>query len=114
MTDLPLPNVPQVTVDEVKRVVDEHDDVILLDVRSEQEYAQGKIEGSINVPIDELAQKVPTSIPDKDAKIYVYCLRDARSARATDTMIRMGYTQVFDMQDGLLAWRVKDYPLVFS
>ena len=54
---------------------------VLLDVRTRQEYAQGHLPGSRNVPLDELEQ---AELPDRDAPLFVYCLSGGRSARAAD------------------------------
>lgn len=103
---------PQITADEVYKAVREKADVILLDVRTPGEYGKGKIEGSINIPIDTIAEQVATIIPDKNKTIYVYCLSGSRSSVAVETMVQLGYTKVFSMTSGLLMWRSKKYQLV--
>jgi rhodanese-related sulfurtransferase len=104
--------VPQVTPDEVKKSIDAKDGTILLDVRTPGEVAKGKLEGSINIPLDRVACDIVMSTPDKNKKIFVYCLSGSRSVHAVDTMLKLGYTKVFNMTQGLLAWRVKGYPVV--
>lgn len=66
---------------------------ILLDVRSRQEYQERHIEGSINIPLDELGQ-ISTKIPDKTTPLFVYCLSGSRSARAEQSLKKAGYQQV--------------------
>lgn len=112
MDDFSEPKVPQVTADEVKKAIDGKQTCVLLDVRTPGEYARGKIEGSINLPVDKVDSDILTVIPDKSAKIYVYCLSGSRSIYAVDTMVNLGYTNVFDMAHGLLAWRAKYFPVV--
>ena len=105
------PKVPQITPDEVKKSLDTKEKIILLDVRTTSEYSKGKIESSINLPLDQVSQKITNVIPDKDKKIYVYCLSGARSISAVDSMTKLGYKNVFNMSNGLLAWRAKSYPV---
>ncbi len=112
MFDNTGPTVPRVSADDVKSAVDTGKNFILLDVRTVGEYSRGKIAASINLPVDEVASKIGSVIPDKNAVIYVYCLSGSRSIYAVDTMIKLGYKQVYDMANGLLAWRVKGYPTV--
>jgi rhodanese-related sulfurtransferase len=106
------PELPQVTAEDVKKALDEKEQCILLDVRTPAEYQRGKIEGSINVPVDMVEDEILSVIPDKSAKIYVYCLSGSRSIAAVFAMIKLGYTNVFDMSHGLLAWRAKYFPVV--
>lgn len=101
--------IPEVTVEEVKRAMDANESFILLDVRTTGEFVRGSLKGSINVPVDEVEQKILTVIPDLHAKVYVYCLSGSRSMYAVGEMLKLGYTQVFDVSHGLLAWRVKGY-----
>jgi rhodanese-related sulfurtransferase len=106
------PKVPQVTVEEVKNAIDAKENVVLLDVRTTGEYAQGKIKNSLNIPLDQVGKSVEKHIPNKEKKIYVYCLSGARSSSAVGIMIGLGYTNVSTMASGMLAWRAKGYPVV--
>lgn len=60
---------------------------VLLDVRSEEEYKQGHLEGSVNLPIN----RIPTIDLSKDTPIFVYCLSGARSKRAEKFLQKNGY-----------------------
>lgn len=101
--------VPQIDAAEVKKVVDAKGDVVLLDVRTPQEFAKGNIAGSINLPVDEVDRRVEALLPDKNKSIYVYCLSGSRSVHAVAAMVKLGYTQVYDMKSGLLSWRAKGF-----
>lgn len=105
------PNVPQITADELKQALDKNQDVLLLDVRTPGEFANNRIKGAINVPVDQIEDKILSVIPDKKKKIYVYCLSASRSVNAVDGMKKLGYTDVYNLTSGLLAWRAKQYPL---
>ena len=70
--------------------------VILIDARTQAEFDQGHIEGAILLPEYEVAQKAEQLIPDKDAKILVYCRTGRRSAIAAKEFIKLGYTDVSD------------------
>ncbi len=104
-----FPNLPNISAEKVKMAIDAKTDVLLLDVRTTSEYARGKIAGAINVPVDEVANKIASVLPDKTKTIYVYCLSGSRSVFAVDAMLKLGYKNVFNMTSGLLAWRVKGY-----
>lgn len=106
--------IPQITADEVKKAIDEKADVIILDVRTPGEFDRENISGSINLPVDDIAEKILVSVPDKNKVIYVYCLSGSRSDFAVNTMRQLGYSNVFSMTSGLLVWRSKRYPLSTS
>ena len=104
-------SVPQITADEVYKTIQNNSGVVLLDVRTPGEFAKGAIEGSVNIPVDELFSRVTTEFPDKNKTIYLYCLSGSRSDYAAALLMQNGYTAVFSMTSGLLMWRSKKYPL---
>ena len=81
------------------------EDAVLLDVRTVDEYRQGHIDGSLNIPLQNI-QAVKNNIPDLDKPIYVHCLSGARSAQATSVLKSMGYTNVTDI-GGINSYRGK-------
>lgn len=112
MNDFSDPLAPQISAEEVKKSLDEGEKVILLDVRTAGEYAKYKIGGSLNLPVDEVSGKIAALLPDKEAKIYVYCLSGSRSVIAVMVLKNLGYKNVFNLTSGLLAWRAKGFPVV--
>lgn len=111
MSDFQVLKVPEVSAEEVKKAIDKKQKFIILDVRTPQEYEKGHLQESILLPLDTVSEKATALIPDKTQKIYVYCLSGSRSAQAVKTMMSLGYTNVYSMSHGLLAWRSKQYPL---
>lgn len=80
-------------------------DAVLLDVRTVEEYQQGHIEGSKNIPLQNI-QYVKDSISAMDKPIYVHCLSGSRSAQAVSVLKSMGYTDVTNI-GGINAYRGK-------
>lgn len=66
---------------------------VLLDVRTPEEYAQGSIPHSRNVPLHQLG-RIAAELPSRDTPIFAYCLSGARSAQAVSRLKAMGYTDV--------------------
>ena len=66
---------------------------VLLDVRTPQEYAQGRIPGSRNVALQNL-NSIPDKIANHDTPIFTYCQSGARSGQAASALKSMGYTDV--------------------
>ena len=78
---------------------------VLLDVRTPQEYGEGHIPESINVPLQTL-DKVRSVVENKDAELFVYCYSGARSRQATAMLQHMGYTNVQNI-GGIAAYHGK-------
>jgi rhodanese-related sulfurtransferase len=97
-----LPEARLITPEEAKAMMDEGG-VIVVDVRSGQEYAGGHIEGAISIPLEEIAAKAAELLPDKDAVILVYCRSGMRSHAAAEALADMGYTLVYDF-GGIQSW----------
>lgn len=74
----------------------------LVDVRTEEEYREGHIPGSVNLPLNRITD-IPRLVPDKDARVFVYCLSGGRSQVACAQLIRLGYTNVTNI-GGISQW----------
>ena len=79
---------------EDKIAIDEKTAVI--DVRTEQEYKAGHLINSINIPHEEIKDKITEHVHDKNQKIIVYCRSGRRSGIAKKTLDEMGYTNVIN------------------
>jgi rhodanese-related sulfurtransferase len=101
----------EVSIAEVKKMIDNKEDVILLDVRDKEEYETGHIPGAINISRGTLELKSHLIIPDKTKKIIVYCGLDLRSPLATKSLNDFGYKKAINMIGGLKAWKEAGYPV---
>jgi len=77
-----------------------NNNAVIIDVRTGAEYASGYIDGAINVPVENIS----TISYDKDTVIIVYCASGMRSANAAKTLIDLGYTNVYNLDGGLINW----------
>ena len=82
--------------EEAKARMEANPDLILLDVRTQEEYDDGHIPGAVCLPSDMIEEGLPFSF-DKDAEILLYCHSDKRSAEAASRLRAMGYTNVSDI-----------------
>ena len=78
-----------------KGVTDYHNTsgAVLLDVRTPQEYREGHIPGSKNVPLQQL-DKISSVADNKDIPLFVYCYSGGRSRQAASMLQHMGYTNI--------------------
>ncbi|MFA5007039.1 MAG: rhodanese-like domain-containing protein [Candidatus Izemoplasmatales bacterium] len=77
--------------------------VVLVDVRTPEEYAAGHIPGALLIPLSDLEDDAAAMLPDKDAEIIVYCRSGNRSAQAADLLDGLGYARIYDM-GGIIDW----------
>lgn len=112
MVDNAKASVPKVSTADVKAAIDKKEKSIILDVRDGEEYSAGHLPGALNISRGTLELHVFGKIPDRDAKIYVYCKATARSALATKTLQELGYTNAFLMDAAFEDWIRAGYPVV--
>lgn len=79
------------------------DPYTLVDVRTQAEFDEGHIEGALLLPNDQLETLAAEQLPDKDAVILVYCRSGNRSAAASELLVELGYTNVYDF-GGIMDW----------
>ena len=97
--------IPEMTVQEVnERMQAGGDDFVLLDVRGEDEWELGHLDGAVHVPRGRLEEKVEESLPDKSKEVIVYCAGGVRSLLAGETLKDLGYDQVISMDGGYGDW----------
>ena len=93
----------KINASDAREMINEDSDIIILDVRTEEEYNSGHIEGAVLLPNNEIEEKAEELLRDKSANILVYCRSGNRSASASQDLIKLGYTNVYDF-GGILDW----------
>ena len=88
-----------ITIEELKNKIAQG--AILLDVRSNQEYNEGHLQGAINIPDYELRNRVERELPKKNQLVVIYCQYGGRSRNAYNMMKKMGYTNIYNLSGGL-------------
>ena len=94
----------QISQEEAKKIMDEETDYVIIDARTEEEFAEGHIEGAILIPEYEIADRAEDEIPDKDALILVYCRSGRRSKIASEELVKLGYANVKEF-GGIIDWK---------
>lgn len=93
----------KISPEDVKKLMDNGDDIIIVDVRTAEEYNSAYIGGAINIPVETITETKPAKLPDLDADIIVYCRTGVRSETAAKKLLALGYTSVRDM-GGIQSW----------
>jgi rhodanese-related sulfurtransferase len=103
--------VREMTVDDVKRMLDANTDFVLVDVREDNEWAKDHLPAAVHLGKGVIERDVEQRVPDTSTPIVLYCGGGFRSALAADALQRMGYTNVASMDGGIRDWREKGFPL---
>ena len=82
----------------------------LVDVREDTEWQGGHAVTATHISRWTLSDKIGTVVPDKNARIMLYCLGGVRSAAAAATLQRMGYTNVFSLAGGFKSYQLAGLP----
>lgn len=86
-------------------------EVLILDVRSAEEYAEGHVPGAVNIPHDELADRIAEVDADKGDPVVVYCERGMRAGWAASTLLDAGYSEILHLEGDMTGWRDDGRPV---
>ena len=93
----------KISAAQAHQMMSEEDDFILLDVRTEEEFVEQRIEGAVLIPDNQLRIRAERVMPDKNKFIFVYCRSGVRSANAARVLVSLGYVNVYDF-GGIVDW----------
>lgn len=102
----PVNNYRQVSAEEAAAIIAEETDYIILDVRTQAEYAQAHIPGAVCVPNETIGSEEIPELSDKDQLILVYCRSGNRSRQASEKLVKLGYTNIVEF-GGINSWTGK-------
>lgn len=100
---LPISECKKISAKEAYNIMNDTDEYILLDVRTNEEFNEYHIAGAILIPDYEISNQAETKLPEKDKLILLYCRSGRRSADAAKKLCDMGYTNVYDF-GGIIDW----------
>lgn len=93
-------NRSSVNFNQMNEIIKNNNKVVLLDVRSVQEYNEGHLNGAINIPLSELNSNA-NNLLNYDDIIIAYCQMGSRSKKAASILNKMGYNNVYTLEGGL-------------
>ena len=99
-----------VSIQEAIELMEQKPDLVLLDVRTVSEFDEGHIEGAINIPVDEIADRLDEL--DKEDELLVYCRTGNRSRSAVTILSDADYTKIYNMHEGISVWIQQEHPVV--
>ncbi len=93
-----------ITVQEAKSMIDNNKDILILDVRTEAEFAQGHLVGAINIPHFDIEDRYKELDVDNNKSIITICTMGGRSRLAAESLSKLGFTNIHNMVGGLNEW----------
>ncbi len=96
-----MPSVPEITVEDLKRKLDARENILVLDVREPHEYQICNLGGHL-IPLGDLPNRLRELEPGRET--VVHCRSGVRSAKAVFQLQRAGFSNVTNLQGGILAW----------
>ena len=93
----------QISQEEAAKLMQEQSDYILLDVRTQAEFAESHIPGAICIPNETIGTGEIPELPDKEQLILVYCRSGNRSKQASEKLVKLGYTNIAEF-GGINTW----------
>ena len=92
----------QIDIDEYKAMREFGEEHVLIDTREDREWQSGHVSGAVHLSKGIIERDIETKVPDKNAKLVLYCGGGFRSALAADTLRAMGYKNAISLDGG---WR---------
>lgn len=89
-----------------------HEDAIVVDVREDNEYAQGHILNSLHIPLNRLSEKIGRLEKYRKRPIIASCMSGNRSGRACSLLKKQGFENVHNLKGGIVAWQNANLPLI--
>ena len=103
--------VKEIDIAGYKKMVAASDPHILVDTREESEFTAGHVKGAVHLSKGIIERDIETKVPDKSAKLILYCGGGFRSALVADNLQQMGYTNAISLDGGWRALKESGLPL---
>ena len=103
-----------IEVNAARKFVAEHEDVVIMDVRTPVEYEMSHITGAVNVNIQDATFEDMVGALDPNQTYIVHCTKnptDGRSGRALQTLESLGFKHLYSLEGGYVAWKNAELPL---
>jgi len=112
--------IQEVRPDDLDEMIENHDDLLIVDVREADEFAQGHIPGALHVARGLLEgaadpqykYRVEALSNGRDKTVVLYCQTGGRSAMATDVLRQMGFEKAYNLAGGIENWKAEGFAVV--
>lgn len=89
---------------ELKKLIQNNEDILLIDIRNEDEFEEINIETSINIPLQDLLYNIDELRDHNDKDIVIYCRSGHRSITACNLLAMEGFNRLYNLEDGIIGY----------
>ena len=100
---------PSISATELNARLESGDAPVVIDVRSPEEYVTGHVPGSVNIPYDQVAERIGEV--DAPHGVALYCMVGPRARKGESALLAAGYESVLHLEGGLAAWQAAGLPV---
>lgn len=93
-----------ISQDQAFELLQQDKSIKLIDVRTKEEFKDGHVKNSVNIPLNTLPQRYLSALPNKEAKVFIICYSGSRAGDATGFLKKAGYTDVHNI-GGVASWK---------
>ncbi len=111
LPSLALSKVETISADALLAQQAQNKTLVILDVRTTDEFLQGHVPGAINISHDELEKKINTLMPYQSQPIVVYCRSGRRAKLAIDILEKAGFEKIYHLAGDMNQWRAENRPI---
>jgi len=97
-----MSNIKYINNKQAENLIEENNELLILDVRSANEFKESRISSAINIPVDELEGEIYELEDYKDRPILVYCKSGKKSSVACSLMEEEGFSKLYNLRGGIL------------
>lgn len=94
-------SIKEISYEKLKKLIKETTNITIVDVRSPQEFSEGRISNAINIPLYDLNKKAEILLSNKEELIVLYCTCGIRSKKAYEILEEKGYTNIYSLIGGI-------------
>jgi rhodanese-related sulfurtransferase len=106
------PMIKECNVHELKEKIEAKEKIQFIDCREQQEWDEGYIEGATLIPLSEFQIKYDDFLLDKNAQIIIQCRSGVRSMNACMFLLSKGYTNLTNVEGGIISWMQNGFPVI--
>lgn len=92
----------------------ESESIQLIDVRTPAEYREGHIENAKNIDFSSASFTKDISTLDKEKPVFIYCRSGNRSGKSVKDFINAGFSEIYDLNGGMVEWHAEGFPVVID
>ena len=93
----------KISAEEAYEMMASQEVVVVVDVRTREEYDGGHIENAVLVPNESIGSEMPEALPDKESTLLIYCRSGRRSKEASEKLLKLGYKSIYEF-GGIIDW----------